>query len=90
VEWVSREIVKQLGGKVVPRQGTGKMGYVITDNGNVLLDWIFDRERDYDWKSVEVTLNMIPGVVENGLFVGRTTEAFFGSSDGSCTRVKFH
>lgn len=53
----------------------------MTDNGNFLLDWEFDRV--LNWKEVEMTLNMIPGVVENGLFVGMTTKAYFGMSDGS-------
>lgn len=36
-----------------------------------------------NWKDVETSLNMIPGVVENGLFVGMARKAYFGMSDGS-------
>lgn len=32
---------------------------------------------------MEVTINMIPGVVENGLFVGMARKAYFGMSDGT-------
>ena len=58
-----------------------KQGPVVTDNGNFLLDWEFNSV--LNWKEVEITLNMIPGVVENGLFVGMATKAYFGMSDGS-------
>ena len=30
-----------------------------------------------------MSLNMIPGVVENGLFVNMACKAYFGMSDGS-------
>lgn len=53
----------------------------MTDNGNFILDWNFDGVKD--WKDVEICLNMIPGVVENGLFVGMARKAYFGMSDGS-------
>jgi len=79
---VHQRIEKHLGGKVTLRMsGSSKAGPVVTDNGNFLLDWEFDRV--LNWKEVEMTLNMIPGVVENGLFVGMTTKAYFGMSDGS-------
>nr|CAG4642682.1 EOG090X0ACL [Evadne anonyx] len=79
---VHQRIEKHLGGKVTLRMsGSSKAGPVVTDNGNFLLDWEFSQV--LDWKEVEVTLNMIPGVVENGLFVGMTTKAYFGMSDGS-------
>ncbi len=54
----------------------------MTDNGNFILDWIFE-DGQVSWKDVEVKLNMIPGVVENGLFVGMARKAYFGMSDGT-------
>merc|ERR1711928_45123 len=79
---VHQRIEKHLGGKVTLRMsGSSKAGPVVTDSGNFLLDWEFDRV--LNWKEVEMTLNMIPGVVEDGLFVGMTTKAYFGMSDGS-------
>jgi len=79
---VRRKIEKHLGGKVTLRMsGSSKAGPVVTDNGNFLLDWQFDSA--LNWKEVESTLNMIPGVVENGLFVGMASKAYFGMSDGS-------
>nr|CAG4648105.1 EOG090X0ACL [Moina brachiata]SVE93158.1 EOG090X0ACL [Moina brachiata] len=79
---VAQKIEKLLGGKSELRMsGSSKAGPVVTDNGNFILDWRF--EGAHDWKEVETTLNMIPGVVENGLFVGMAKKAYFGMSDGS-------
>nr|CAG4648788.1 EOG090X0ACL [Polyphemus pediculus] len=79
---VQNRIEKNLGGKTSLRMsGSSKAGPVVTDNGNFLLDWKFDRVSN--WKEIDITLNMIPGVVENGLFVGMACLAYFGMSDGS-------
>ncbi|TWI58086.1 ribose-5-phosphate isomerase RpiA [Halalkalibacter nanhaiisediminis] len=40
----------------------------VTDNGNYIFDCSYTK--GYDPKKIEQELNMIPGVVENGLFVG--------------------
>jgi len=80
---VADKIEKSLGGKALLREAVNKAGPVVTDNGNFLLDWDFDYNRVYDWKQVESDLNNIPGVVENGLFVGMTTEVYIGQEDGS-------
>ncbi|XP_046453852.1 ribose-5-phosphate isomerase-like isoform X1 [Daphnia pulex] len=79
---VYQKIEKLLGGKSELRMsGSSKAGPVVTDNGNFLLDWNFESVKD--WKHVENCLNMIPGVVENGLFVGMARKAYFGMSDGT-------
>nr|SVE77155.1 EOG090X0ACL [Daphnia lumholtzi]SVE79016.1 EOG090X0ACL [Daphnia lumholtzi] len=82
---VYHKIDKILGGKSELRMsGSSKAGPVVTDNGNFILDWNFEGVKD--WKEVETTLNMqvkIPGVVENGLFVGMARKAYFGMSDGT-------
>nr|CAG4647259.1 EOG090X0ACL [Megafenestra aurita]SVE92544.1 EOG090X0ACL [Megafenestra aurita] len=79
---VYQKIEKTLGGKSELRMsGSSKAGPVVTDNGNFILDWNF--QTVMNWKDVETSLNMIPGVVENGLFVGMARKAYFGMSDGS-------
>ena len=35
---------------------------MVTDNGNLLLDWLFP-EANHDWKQLSVQLKMIPGEV---------------------------
>ena len=69
--------IEGLGGKAVLREGTGKVGPVITDNGNVILDAVFGEIRNAS--ELEVKLKMIPGVVETGLFVGLATTAYIGT-----------
>ena len=60
--------IEQLGGKPELRMGVKKAGPVVTDEGNLVVDVKFDRiEKPAE---LEKTLNNIPGVLENGLFVG--------------------
>lgn len=60
--------IKKLGGKPELRMGVKKAGPVITDQGNMVLDVKFDSIDNP--AELEKTLNNIPGVLENGLFVG--------------------
>ncbi|MDB9459058.1 ribose-5-phosphate isomerase RpiA, partial [Dolichospermum circinale CS-545/17] len=59
--------IKALGGKPILRMGVKKAGPVITDQGNMVLDVTFDSIDDP--VNLEKTLNNIPGVLENGIFV---------------------
>lgn len=79
VSLVVRKIA-DLGGRAVVREGKGKLGPVITDNGNVLVDAFFGEI--VDPAKLAVDLKLIPGVVECGLFVGLTDVAFVGSVGG--------
>lgn len=60
--------IEKLGGKPELRMGVKKAGPVITDQGNMVIDVKFDSIDDP--AGLEKTLNNIPGVLENGLFVG--------------------
>lgn len=81
--FVRHKIQAQFGGKAGLRQGKSKAGPVVTDNSNFILDWHFDPDKRYNWSEVESALTLIPGVVENGLFVGMAQHVYFGQSDGS-------
>ncbi|PAX51409.1 ribose-5-phosphate isomerase RpiA [Brunnivagina elsteri] len=59
--------IKKLGGKPELRMGVRKAGPVITDQGNMVIDVRFDDIPDP--VNLEKTLNNIPGVLENGIFV---------------------
>ncbi len=75
--YVSREIV-ELGGKPILRAN------VMTDNGNIILD--INDFTISNPNETETMLNMIPGVVTNGLFSLRPADKLFlGSASG---RVK--
>jgi len=52
----------------------------ITDNSNYILDCEFDRIKDPE--QLEIDINNIPGVVENGLFIGLADEVIVGSKQG--------
>ena len=69
-----------------------KAGPVVTDNGNLLLDWTFDinelktkfaMEEDKEvWKMVNGQLLSKAGVVDTGLFVEMAKIAYFGNAQG--------
>ena len=59
--------ITSLGGRPQLRMGVKKAGPVVTDQGNLVLDVKFDRIDNPG--ELEKTLNNIPGVLENGLFV---------------------
>lgn len=60
--------LKGLGGEPEIRMGVKKAGPVISDQGNMVLDVQFEKLSDPS--ELEKTINNIPGVLENGLFVG--------------------
>ncbi|MDJ0728457.1 MAG: ribose-5-phosphate isomerase RpiA [Crocosphaera sp.] len=66
----------QLGGKPELRMGVKKAGPVVTDQGNLVIDVKFDSIDDP--ATLEQTINNIPGVLENGLFVGVTDVVLVG------------
>ncbi len=72
--------IEGLGGKPTLREGKGKLGPVITDNGNMIVDAVFGEIRDA--AGLEQRLKMIPGVVETGLFIGLADVVYLGSSSG--------
>jgi ribose 5-phosphate isomerase A len=68
--------IERLGGRAVPREAVRKMGLVITDNGNALLDVTFPSP--IDPVAMECELSAIPGVIENGLFTHVRPVVFVG------------
>ncbi len=72
--------IEALGGRPVLREGKGKLGPTITDNGNMILDSSFGEIKDP--ADLEKKLKMIPGVVETGLFVGLADIVYLASSSG--------
>jgi ribose 5-phosphate isomerase A len=68
--------IEKLGGKPELRMGVKKAGPVITDQGNMVIDVKFDSIDNP--AELEKTLNNIPGVLENGLFVGVADKVLIG------------
>jgi ribose 5-phosphate isomerase A len=71
------EKLRRLGGKPKVRQGKDNDPFFITDNGNYIVDVAFGAITN--GKNLEMKINMIPGVVENGLFIDVTDMVFIGS-----------
>jgi ribose 5-phosphate isomerase A len=68
--------IQKLGGSPLLRETKGKLGPVISDNGNAIMDAFFGVIGDP--AALERQLKMIPGVVETGLFVGLTDLVYLG------------
>jgi len=72
--------VRELGGESVLREGGGKVGPLVTDNGNFVVDVGFGPVVDV--KELDLKLNWVPGVVETGLFVEMADVVYLGKPDG--------
>jgi ribose 5-phosphate isomerase A len=74
---LTRKKIVAVGGKPILREGKGKLGPVITDNGNAILDSYFGEIANPAQLAIEV--KMIPGVVETGFFIGLTDIAYIAT-----------
>ena len=80
--------LQKLGGKPEIRNAIKKDGPIITDQGNLVLDVKFD-SLDHP-EELEKTINNIPGVLNNGLFVGLADLVIVGElKDGQITVREF-
>lgn len=70
----------EMGGKVTVREAKGKLGPIITDNGNAVVDAVFGEIKNP--AELAVKIKLIPGVAETGLFVGLTDVAYIGAAGG--------
>ena len=72
--------LEKMGGKPVLREGKGKVGPIVTDNGNFILDADFGLIRNP--AELACDLKAITGVVESGLFIDIVTMVYVGRSSG--------
>lgn len=77
---VVKRKIHSMGIEPIVRQAERKMGPVVTDNGNFIIDLKFPKPID-DPAKVATDLKMIPGVIETGLFIGMTDEVHVGQED---------
>ena len=71
--------LQALKGKPKLREGSGKVGPVVTDNGNFILDTNFGIIKDAE--KLNTQIKSIPGVVETGLFLNMATIVYVGTED---------
>ncbi len=65
VSLVERELIQVAAKKITIREGSGKIGPLVTDHGNLIIDASFEIE---DPVFLERSLKLIPGVIESGIF----------------------
>jgi ribose 5-phosphate isomerase A len=68
--------IREIGGNPILREGKGKVGPVVTDNCNAIIDAIFGPLNQP--AELEHILKGLTGVVETGLFIGMTDVAYIG------------
>jgi ribose 5-phosphate isomerase A len=71
--------ITELGGAAIVREGKGKLGPIITDNGNVIIDANFGLIQNP--QELSVKLKMIPGVIETGFFTNMTDAAYIATEN---------
>jgi len=72
-----QEVISEMNGSSSLRMATKKAGPVVTDQGNLILDVLFNGGVKNP-KDIEMMINNIPGVLENGLFVDLTDKVLVG------------
>jgi ribose 5-phosphate isomerase A len=72
--------LERLGARTKVRTGGGKLGPVVTDNGNQIIDADFGPIKDPG--ALERQLVSIPGVLATGLFLGYADIAYLGTEEG--------
>ncbi|MEM3700624.1 MAG: ribose 5-phosphate isomerase A [Candidatus Bathyarchaeia archaeon] len=70
--------IKEQGGKINLRESVGKVGPLITDNGNFIIDADLGLIRDPE--KLEHKLKRLPGVIETGLFIKMVDVVYLGTS----------
>ena len=72
-----QDVIAEINGSSTLRMATKKAGPVVTDQGNLILDVLFNDGIENP-KDIEMTINNIPGVLENGLFVDIADKVLVG------------
>jgi len=72
-----QEVLSKMEGNSTLRMANKKAGPVVTDQGNLILD-VFFNEGIKKTKEIEMSINNIPGVLENGLFVDLADKVLVG------------
>lgn len=73
--------LKEIGGSPILRMAQKKMGPVVSDNGNFIIDADFGIIKNPS--EINNLLKQIPGIVDTGLFIAMTSSVYIGQKDGS-------
>ncbi len=69
--------IKEMGAQPTIREGKGKVGPIITDNGNIIIDADFGPINNP--AELNASLKQITGIVETGLFIKMADMAYIGT-----------
>jgi len=72
-----KDIISEMNGNSSLRMAKKKAGPIVTDQGNLILDVLFDGGINKP-KELEMNINNIPGVLENGLFIDLADKVLVG------------
>ena len=73
--------LEKIGGKPKLRMAQSKMGPLVSDNGNFIIDTDFGIIENP--KALNDKILIIPGVVDTGFFIGMAAKAYIGQEDGN-------
>ncbi len=81
-----KDVIENMNAQCKLRMAEKKAGPVVTDEGNLILDVLFNGGI-HNPKEIELQINNIPGVLENGLFVDLTYKVLVGKVENNQTVV---
>ena len=81
-----KDVIENMDAQCKLRMAEKKAGPVVTDEGNLILDVLFNGGINNP-KETELQINNIPGVLENGLFVDLTYKVLVGKVENNQTVV---
>ena len=81
-----KDVIENMDAQCKLRMAEKKAGPVVTDEGNLILDVLFNGGI-HNPKEIELQINNIPGVLENGLFVDLTYKVLVGKVENNQTVV---
>ena len=81
-----KDVIENMDAQCKLRMAEKKAGPVVTDEGNLILDVLFNGGINNP-KEIELQINNIPGVLENGLFVDLTYKVLVGKVENNQTVV---
>ena len=81
-----KDMISEMDGCSTLRMAKKKAGPVVTDQGNLILDVLFN-DGIKNPKDLEMSINNIPGVLENGLFVDITDKVLVGKIENNIPLV---
>ena len=81
-----KDVIEKMDAKCNLRMAEKKAGPIVTDEGNLILDVLFNGGIKNPRK-IELLMNNIPGVLENGLFIDLTDKVLVGKIVNNQTTV---